>query len=41
LDLDRAAGYAGAAAKRRGDMVVIPPAPGFGAVMAFRRVGNA
>ena len=41
LDLDRAAGYAGAKAKRREDAIVIPAAPGLGVVMAFRRAPNA
>jgi len=38
LDLDRAAGYAGSSAKRREDRMVVPAAPGLGAVIAFRKV---
>ena len=34
-DLDRALGYAGPTAKRHGDAIVTPPAPGLGAVLAF------
>lgn len=41
LDLDRAAGYAGAKAKRRDDSIVLPAAPGLGVVMAFRSAANA
>lgn len=41
LDLDRAKGYAGSAARRREDAVVVPAAPGFGAVIAYRRGANA
>ncbi len=37
LDLERAAGYAGRAAKRGEGRVVVPPAPGLNAVVAFRR----
>ena len=40
-DLDRAIGYAGPAAKRHGEMVVIPPAPGLAAVLAFRGRADA
>ncbi len=40
LDLDRAAGYAGRAAKRHAEHVVVPPAPGLNAVVAFRSVEN-
>ena len=36
LDLARAAGYAGRAAKREADRIVVPPAPGLNAVVAFR-----
>ena len=39
--IDRAAGYAGSAAKRHEDRIVVPPAPGLGAVVAFRRVPDA
>ena len=38
LDLDRAARYAGSSAKRHEDRIVVPAAPGLGAVVAFRRV---
>ena len=37
LDLDRAARYAGSSAKRHEDRIVVPAAPGLGAVIAFRR----
>jgi hypothetical protein len=37
LDLDRAAGYAGSSAKRHEERVVVPAAPGLGAIIAFRR----
>ncbi len=37
LDLDRAARYAGRAAKRAEGRVVVPPGPGLNAVVAFRR----
>jgi hypothetical protein len=40
LDLDRAAGYAGGSARRREERVVVPPAPGLGTVIAFRRERN-
>jgi hypothetical protein len=40
-DLDRAARYAGSAAKRHEDRIVVPAAPGLGAVVAFRRVLDA
>jgi Glyoxalase-like domain len=36
LDLDRAAGYGGRSAKRHEDRVVVPPASGLNAVVAFR-----
>jgi hypothetical protein len=35
-DLDRAIGYAGPTASRREGRIVIPPAPGLGATLAFR-----
>ena len=35
-DLDRAIGYAGPLAMRKGDQIVVPPSPGLGAVLAFR-----
>ena len=35
-DLDRAIGYAGPAARRHKGLIVVPPAPGLGAVLAFR-----
>lgn len=41
LDLDRAARYAGNPAKRHEDRIVVPAAPGLGAVVAFRRVLDA
>jgi hypothetical protein len=41
LDLDRAARYAGSAAKRHEEKIVVPAAPGLGAVLAFRRVLDA
>jgi Glyoxalase-like domain len=37
LDLERAARYAGRAAKRGEGRVVVPPAPGLNAIVAFRR----
>ena len=40
LEIERAAGYAGRAAKRHGDRIVVPAAPGFGAVIAFGSAGN-
>jgi hypothetical protein len=40
LDLDRAARYAGSSAKRHEDRIVVPAAPGLGAVVAFRRVAS-
>ena len=33
-------GYAGSAAKRHEDRIVVPPSPGLGAVVAFRRVAS-
>ena len=36
LDLERAGGYAGRAAKRQEGGIVVPAAPGLGAVIAFR-----
>ncbi len=36
LEIERAAGYAGRAAKRHEGAVVVPAAPGLGAVIAFR-----
>jgi hypothetical protein len=36
-DVERAAGFAGATAKRHGEMVVVPPSPGLGAALAFRK----
>jgi hypothetical protein len=41
LDLDRAARYAGSTAKRHDDRIVVPAAPGLGAVVVFRRVLDA
>jgi hypothetical protein len=41
LDLDRVARYAGSSAKRHEDRIVVPAAPGLGAVIAFRRVLDA
>ena len=35
-DLDRAIGYAGPLAMRKGDQIVVPPSPGLGAVLTFR-----
>jgi hypothetical protein len=35
-DLDRAMGFAGPTAVRRGEFVIVPPAPGLGACLAFR-----
>ena len=35
-DLDRATGYAGPTATRHEGRIVIPPAPGLGATMAFQ-----
>jgi hypothetical protein len=35
-DLDRAIGYAGPTATRHDGRIVIPPAPGLGATLAFR-----
>lgn len=35
-DVDRAIGYAGPLAMRHADRIVVPPAPGLGAVLAFR-----
>jgi hypothetical protein len=35
-DLERAVGYAGPTALRHGEFIVVPPAPGLGAVLAFR-----
>jgi hypothetical protein len=40
-NLDRAARYAGSAAKRHEDRIVVPTAPGLGSVIAFRRAPNA
>ena len=40
LELDRAARYAGRAAKRHEERIVVPAAPGLGAVVAFRRVAS-
>ena len=40
LDLDQAAGYAGSSARWREERVVVPPAPGLGTVIAFRRERN-
>lgn len=39
-DLDRAIGYAGPTARRHEELIVVPPAPGLGAVVAFRGRGN-
>jgi hypothetical protein len=39
-DLDRAVGYAGPTARRHGSGIVVPPAPGLGAVLAFRAEEN-
>lgn len=36
LEIERAAGYAGRGAKRHADRIVVPAAPGLGAVIAFR-----
>lgn len=36
LDIERAASYAGRAAKREDGSIVVPPAPGLNAVVAFR-----
>jgi hypothetical protein len=36
LEIERAAGYAGRSAKRQADRIVVPAAPGLGAVIAFR-----
>jgi hypothetical protein len=41
LDLDRAARYAGSSARRHADRIVVPAAPGLGAVVTFRRVLDA
>jgi Glyoxalase-like domain len=38
LDIERAAGYAGRAAKREEGRIVVPPGPGLAAVVAFRSV---
>lgn len=35
-DLERAVGYAGPTAARRAELIIIPSAPGFGCVLAFR-----
>ena len=35
-DLDRAIGFAGPTANRRGERVVVPPGPGLGALLAFK-----
>jgi hypothetical protein len=39
-DLDRAIGFAGPTARRHGDRIVVPPAPGLGSVLAFRTIAN-
>ena len=36
-DLDRAIGYAGPTAARHEGRIVVPPSPGFGAVLCFRK----
>lgn len=36
LEIERALGYAGREALRRGDRIIVPPAPGLNAVMVFR-----
>jgi len=41
LDLDRAGRYTGSPAKRHEDRIVVPAAPGLGAVVAFRRALDA
>ena len=40
-DLERAIGYAGPAAIRHDDKIVVPPAPGLGAVLAFTQDAHA
>ena len=39
-DMERAAVFAGQAAKRHEERIVVPASPGLGAVLAFRSVGN-
>ncbi len=39
-DVDRAIGYAGPTAQRHEGLIVVPPAPGLGAVLAFRAREN-